>query len=85
MGRQYGSILGLLAMSTVLTRGAISGANVEGTIITAIACLFVFAAIGLLIGLVAEATVDESVRSRLQSQLHDFDDSAATDQVAGGS
>ena len=69
MGRRYAGILGLLAMLVVTIRGVLTGAGAEGTLAMAIASLFVFAAVGVIVGSVAESTVDHAIRIRLEKQL----------------
>lgn len=69
MGRAYAAILGLLAMAVVTTRGVVAGAGVEGTLTTATLNLIAFAAVGLVLGSIAESTVDNAVRTKLEQQL----------------
>lgn len=69
MGRIYAGILGPLAMAVVFCRGALAAGGVENTCSLAIASLIVFALVGAFIGQVAQSTVDESVRSKLEQQL----------------
>ncbi len=69
MGRAYAGILGPLAMAVVICRGWLVSGGVEGTLTHAVLFLFLFAAVGAVLGHIAETTVDESVRSRLESQL----------------
>jgi hypothetical protein len=69
MARAYARVLGSLAMSVTMARGAWEGAGLEGTAWSAVASLAIFAVVGGLVGWVAEATIDESVRSRLEAEL----------------
>lgn len=69
MGRAYAGVLGYLAAALTLIRGTIAGGGIEGTLLTAIAALAVFAVIGFALGTIAEATVDHAVRERLVAQL----------------
>jgi hypothetical protein len=69
MGRLYAGILGPLAMAVVIGRGVLGSSGVEGTLFTATVYLLLFAAVGAILGHIAEATIDESVRSRLEEQL----------------
>jgi hypothetical protein len=69
MGRVYAGILGPLAMAVVICRGWLDSGGVEGTLTQAIVFLFVFALIGAVLGHIAQVTVDESVRVKLESQL----------------
>jgi hypothetical protein len=69
MGRVYAGILGPLAMAVVICRGWLSSGGVEGTLTQAIAFLFLFALVGGVLGHIAQAAIDESVRSKLEQQL----------------
>jgi apolipoprotein N-acyltransferase len=69
MGRQYAGVLGLTAFSTVLIRGAIANLSTDSTLLTAILFLFAFAALGALLGTIAEHTVVEAVRQRFQTEM----------------
>ena len=75
MGRVYAGILGPLAMAVVICRGWLGSGGAVGTLNLAIVYLAVFSVVGALIGHLAQATVDESVRAKLQQQL---DQSAGT-------
>jgi hypothetical protein len=69
MGRIYAGILGPLAMAVVICRGLIGSGGVESILTPAIAYLAVFSVVGAIIGQIAQATVDESVRTKLEQQL----------------
>jgi len=69
MGRIYAGILGPLAMAVMICRGIKDSAGVEGTLILAIAALAIYAIVGAVLGQIAQATVDESVRSKIERQL----------------
>jgi hypothetical protein len=69
MGRVYAGVLGPLAMAVVLCRGWLGSGGVEGTLGLATLYLAIFSVVGALIGQIAQATVDESVRAKLQQQL----------------
>ncbi len=69
MSRVYAGILGPLAMAVVICRGWLASGGVESTLTLAVAYLVVFSVVGALIGQLAQSTIDESVRSRLQQQL----------------
>ena len=73
MARAYAGVLGLLGMSVTLMRGALQGGGFEGTVTTAVVAMLALAGVGLLVGQVAEATVDESVRQRLQAQIEQYE------------
>jgi hypothetical protein len=69
MARIYAGILGPLAMAVVLCRGLANSGGVEGTLTLAILALVAFAIVGAALGQVAQATVDESVRLKIEQQL----------------
>jgi len=69
MGRVYAGILGPLAMAVVICRGLLGSGGVESTITSAITYLAIFSVVGAIIGQIAQSTVDESVRAKLQEQL----------------
>jgi hypothetical protein len=69
MGRIYAGILGPLAMVVIICRGLKDSAGLEGTLTLAIVALAAYAAIGAVLGQIAQATVDESVRLKIEQQL----------------
>jgi hypothetical protein len=66
MGRTYAGILGPISFTTVIARSLINGGSVESTVLAASGALFAFAAIGYLVGFVAERTVVEAIENRFQ-------------------
>jgi hypothetical protein len=82
MGPSYAGILGSLAYVIVILRGVLQGYAVEGTIRLSILMLFVFAAVGYVIGKIAESTVKESIRVHLQRELEALEH---IDEVPSGS
>ena len=56
-------------MIVVLIRGMLHGSGLEGTCIDATINLFAFAAVGLIVGWIAETTVDDAVRAKLEEEL----------------
>jgi hypothetical protein len=69
MGRVYAGILGPLAMAVIICRGWLESGGVEGTLMLAIAYLAVFAILGACLGHIAQSTIDESVRAKIEAQL----------------
>jgi hypothetical protein len=69
MGRVYAGILGPLAMAVVICRGWLGSGDALNTLSLATVYLAIFSVVGALIGQIAQATVDESVRAKLQQQL----------------
>ena len=70
MGRVYAGVLGPLAMAVVICRGWFGTSGVENTLGLATVYLAIFSVVGALIGQIAQATIDESVRAKLQQQLN---------------
>lgn len=77
MARAYAGALGSLALAITFARGALLGAGFEGTAQSAILAMFALAGVGLVVGQIAEATVDESVRQRLQAQIEAHEEKKA--------
>jgi hypothetical protein len=69
MGRVYAGILGSLAMAVMICRGWLDSSGVEGTLTQATICMALFAIVGAILGHLAQTTIDESVRAKLQQQL----------------
>ena len=69
MARAYAGILGPLAMVTSLTRGLLAGGGSESVLWTAWGYLLMFAAIGGLLGWMAQRTVEDAVRGRIAAEL----------------
>ena len=69
MGRFYAGILGPLAMTVIICRGIKDSAGLEGTLTLAIVALAIYAMIGSVLGQIAQATIDESVRLKIEQQL----------------
>lgn len=69
MGRDYAGILATTALVTVIVRGLVMSGGIESILIAAIGAMFLFAAIGWLIGNAAARIVDESVRQRINAEL----------------
>jgi hypothetical protein len=80
MGRAYAGILGPLAFAMSIARGLAVGSGAEGTLLAASATLFLFGAIGYLVGQTAEYLVNESVRTQFQAALADWDAKHASEK-----
>jgi hypothetical protein len=65
----YAGILGLLAFATCVARGIVHGGGAESSLGTACLALAMFAAVGLILGFIAEQTVEASVRQRVAAEL----------------
>ena len=80
MAQEFAGYLGSLGMIVALLRGAVHQAGVEGTILQGVASLAVLAAVGAVLGAIAQTVVDESVRRKLEQQLA----AAQQDESTGG-
>jgi hypothetical protein len=69
MGRVYAGILGPLAMTVIICRGWLASGGVDGTLSSAVLHLILYAFIGALLGHIAQTTIDESVRAKIEQQL----------------
>jgi len=69
LARIYAGILGPLAMAVAICRGWLASSGVEGTLSSATLNLLSFAVLGAILGKIAQATIDESVRNALETQL----------------
>ena len=61
--------MGCLAMAVTLMRGAAHGWSIDATLGNSIGAMLLLAAVGAVVGAIAQWTVDESVRSQLEEQL----------------
>jgi hypothetical protein len=69
MGPSYAGILGPIAFVTTLVRGVIGGGGADQALVSSAIHLLAFAAIGYVLGRVAEYVVLESVRQRFDRDL----------------
>lgn len=69
MARRYAAILANIAMTVVLVRAWKNGVNLEAAAVSALFWTALLAIVGGLIGAVAQATIDESVRQRIEQEL----------------
>jgi hypothetical protein len=68
MGRIYAGTLGLTAFATFVVRGLFQGGG-SGVMLAAAAALFAFAAVGWLIGTIAERAIRESVEATFDAEV----------------
>ncbi|QDV75232.1 hypothetical protein K2D_35210 [Planctomycetes bacterium K2D] len=73
MGRAYAGVLGSLAWAVTFARGALVGGGIEGTAKSAFIAMAALAGVGYIVGRIAEVTVDEATRQRLQRQLDELE------------
>ena len=69
MGRSYAGILGPVAMTVVILRGVVRGAAADATLWSAVLALAGLALVGWVVGLIAESTIEESVRNKMEVEL----------------
>ncbi len=69
MARTYAAVMALIGLQVVLLRAMKDGAGFEGTIAIGLAWMALFGAIGMVVGYIAQQTVDESVRNTLEAEL----------------
>ncbi|MCG8450792.1 MAG: hypothetical protein MI725_14575 [Pirellulales bacterium] len=71
MARTYAVVMALLGMVVVLLRGVKEGAEFDGTIVASLAWMALLGAIGMIVGALAETTLVESVRTKIEAELHE--------------
>ena len=69
MGRTYAGLLGPVAFGVIVAQSVLGGESAESTLIAASLALFTFAAIGYVIGSIADRTIVEAIESRFHEQL----------------
>jgi high-affinity K+ transport system ATPase subunit B len=69
LARRYAAILANIAMTVVVLRAWKNGVNLEAAAVSALFWTALLATIGGLVGAVAQATIDESVRQRIEQEL----------------
>jgi len=69
MARRYAGILALVGMSVVLIRSLKNGSTVESAVMASLGGMLVLGLVGMIVGAVAQATVEESVRSQIERDL----------------
>jgi hypothetical protein len=69
MARKYAGILALVGMSVVLIRSLKNGATVESAVMASLGGMLVLGLVGMIVGAVAQVTVEESVRSQIERDL----------------
>ncbi len=82
MARIYAGILGPLAFLTSLARGMLHGAGPESVLATACCCLWLFAAVGCVMGWIGQHAVEDAMSARVAAQLAEGG-GAATDVREG--
>ncbi len=69
MARTYSAVMALIGIVVVLLRGMKDGAGFEGTVAAGLGWMLLLGAIGMVVGVIAAQTVDESVRTKIEAEL----------------
>jgi hypothetical protein len=69
MARTYAAVLGFLGFSAAIARGIVEAQTANQTVWQAVFNLVAFGFVGLLVGRIAQWTVDDSIRSQLATQM----------------
>lgn len=69
MTRTYAAVMALIGMVVVLLRGLKDNAGFEETIISSLLWMALLGTLGIFIGAIAENTIVESVRIKIESEL----------------
>jgi hypothetical protein len=85
MGRVYAGILGPLACATFIARSLLRGGEVGQAVGMASLVLFSFAALGYIIGSVAERTIVEAIGNEFQVHWATRDSAASQSHSADAS
>jgi len=80
MARSYSSIMALIGMVVVMLRGMKDGAGLEGTVATGLCWMVLLGAVGMVVGIIAALTVDESVRTKIEAELATMTDAALPEE-----
>lgn len=69
MARRYAVIMGLIGLTVVVLRAAKNGGSFETAVLHGLGWMALFAIIGGVIGALAQTTVDEAMRLRVDREL----------------
>ena len=69
MARAYSGVLGVMAMIFVILRGLLLGIHADDILGMCLAVFAAFAAVGYVIGMIADRTVCESVENRFRAEV----------------
>ena len=69
MARTFAAIMALIGMQVVLLRAIKDGAGLEGTVALALAWMALLGAVGMVVGYLAQQTIEESVRIQIETEL----------------
>jgi hypothetical protein len=69
MARTYAAVLGFLGFAAAIARGMVEAQAANEMIWQAVVNLVAFCVVGLLVGWIAQWTVDDSIRSQLAARM----------------
>jgi len=69
MARAYSGVLGVMAMIFVILRGLLLGMHADDILGMCLAVFATFAAVGYVIGMIADRTVCDSVENRFRAEI----------------
>lgn len=69
MARRFAGIMASIGMSVVLFRALKNGNGFESAVISALSWMVTLGLVGVVVGAIAQATVDESVRTKIEQEL----------------
>lgn len=69
MARRFAGIMASIGMSVVLFRALKNGNGFESAVILALSWMVTLGLVGVVVGAIAQATVDESVRTKIEQEL----------------
>ncbi len=76
MGRAYAGILATVAFATVIARSLMASSSTVSTMKMACLCLAIFGTIGWIIGAIAQMSVEDSVRARIDVEVHALEEAS---------
>ncbi|MCC6511597.1 MAG: hypothetical protein IT423_21035 [Pirellulaceae bacterium] len=82
MARAYSGVLGAMAMTFVIVRGLWFGTLADEILGLCLVVFTVFAAVGYVIGSIADRTVCDSVENRFRSEIARLQAASATTEKA---
>jgi hypothetical protein len=69
VARTYAAILALVGMSAVLVRAFKNGNAFEAAVVSSLQWMAIFGVIGLVVGAIAQSTIDDAVRLQMERDL----------------
>ena len=78
MARTYAGIMALVGMTVVLFRALKGGQPLEGSVMVALGWMATLGVVGLIVGALAQATIDEAVRLHMERELESVQPTPST-------